>query len=388
MPQRSHLIAARPEQLDNSRETACIAPTIQPNLLSMIAFAAGRCDEINWLVELFHKAIVFECENKRQKQAMFLSIQLGTVLNVYAGRFDDAIQVWEDVASLQLPSSQIADDLGRPRIAALTQLSRLCMSRAFADPARAQEYVDKVRTWMDASLLNADGSRTEIAGAPIKLHLAGWYHAQGDIKHARSLAREDVIRGLDILSDDDPANDFDGFYILAAALRSVQDDRNHLAARHALRQYAEDGSAIPSGNKSNKFIPTDAFCSGLCVEQHKQWDDMMLCRCCPDVNLCQNCFTLFQRGELFLNVCHTDHEFLRVPTVNQSFIRGEVIVEGKVISLDEWVTELRKEWSAEDSLTPDGQQEVDHLGGLNGESPQVERKRDKFKRLFSRSKDQ
>lgn len=361
-----------------------------PRLVNIMAFAACNSDYMPWFVELFERAIKFEGQKKRQHQVMFLNTRLGTVQSVYAGNYDHAIHIWQSVVDQKLPSTRKAGVARLIQAEASKHLSRLCISRASSEASRAEEYI-KIAESLDGSIIGTIPSQIGTERAQTKLHLATWYYNQGERAKARQLARDDVLWSLDILTDDDPANDFDGFYVLANALRAVQDDNNHLAARHAMRQYDEDDSAISTADKKQKATNnTDAFCSGLCLQEHKQWDNMSLCRSCPDLNLCSNCFSLFKSNDLFLKICDPEHEFLRVPRMKHSFTRGnQVVVNDRVVGLDDWVAGLRKEWQSVGSATTESPSRWRrHSSGLSGsEDVKTERKRDKLWRMFSNDKD-
>lgn len=320
---------------------------------------------------------------------MFLQNHLGIVYSVYAGQHDDAIKIWQSVVEQKLPSTRKSGVADLARAEASKHVSALCISRASSEPSRADEYI-KIAEGLNDSTASIVPSQIGTERMQTKLHLATWYCNREKIEKAKSLVRDEVLWALDILTDDDPANDFHGFYVLANALRAVQDDKNHLAARHAMRQYGENDSAISEANKKQKATnDTDAFCSGLCLQEHKQWDNMRLCKSCPDLNLCPNCWALFKSNDLHLQICNPEHEFLYVPRMKHVFIRGnQVVVNEHVVRLDNWVAELKKEWQekpiAEITSSRWRRSSSKELGSGDAK---IERKRDKLWRMFSNEKD-
>jgi tetratricopeptide (TPR) repeat protein len=367
-----------------------------PRLVNIMAFAASRSEYMPWFVKLFERAITYEGQKKRHRQLIFLQTHLGTILSVYAGQYDDAIHHWQNVVDQKQPATRVSEVARLVQEEASKYLSRLCISRASSDVARAEEYIKIVEN-LDKANIGSMPSQIGTARLQTKIHLATWYYNQGELDKARLLVQDDVLWALDILTDDDPANDFNGFYVLANALRAVQDDPNHLAARHAMRQYDEDDSAMTTADKKQKATnTTNAFCSGLCLQEHKQWDGMWLCRSCPDLNLCRNCYDLFETGDLHLKICNPEHKFLQVPRLTHPFMRGnQVVVHDRVIDLDDWVNELRKQWLVLNKPNAEPTKGWRRLSGnllasdgVKSEGVKTERKRDKLWRMLSNDKEQ
>lgn len=211
---------------------------------------------------------------------------------------------------------------------------------------------------------------------------------------AHELAKPHVEDALVILSDDDPSNDGQGYISLANAFIAVNDDVNALAVYHALRPMmkgvAELGAdtkashtkGTPDAGKSEEkaeenetqdrntgaesdtgkdddqdetsevdedddedYDDDDCWtCDGLCVRSFNNFDNAVVCRMGCAL-FCQSCYALFLKDKIPFRVCSRAHEHLKVPVLETRFKEGELVVDGKVATLDEWKKSIKKSWN-------------------------------------------
>lgn len=56
------------------------------------------------------------------------------------------------------------------------------------------------------------------------------------------------------------------------------------------------------------------------------------------------CYALFLEDRISFRVCSTAHEPLAIPPFETRLKEGELVVEGKVMMLDEWKKGIKKSW--------------------------------------------
>ena len=86
-------------------------------------------------------------------------------------------------------------------------------------------------------------------------------------------------------------------------------------------------------------------CDAICTRRFDYPDGLNHCRYC-NIDFCNDCHKLLLEDRLGQNICGKEHAFLTVPyvTADQVFKEGELLVGGKVMSLDDWKKSLRKQY--------------------------------------------
>ena len=84
-------------------------------------------------------------------------------------------------------------------------------------------------------------------------------------------------------------------------------------------------------------------CDGVCVRSFYNFDNAIRCRM-GCAYFCQSCYTLLLEDKIPFRVCSKAHEHLKVPVLETRFKEGELVVDGKVVTLDEWKKSIRKSW--------------------------------------------
>lgn len=198
---------------------------------------------------------------------------------------------------------------------------------------------------------------------------------------------------LVILSDDDPSNDSQGYISLANAFIAVNDDINALAVYQSFRPMKKGIAVLAADTKdphakgtldvagtdekaeeSDKQDRTTGVehkaekdedqdetddenedddedyddddcwtCDGLCVRSFNNFDNAVICRMGCAL-FCQSCYALLLQDKIPFRVCSRAHEHLKVPVLETRFKEGELVVEGKVVTLDEWKKSIKKSW--------------------------------------------
>lgn len=102
------------------------------------------------------------------------------------------------------------------------------------DGAASTEYVQKLE-WMCSTSDLPKGMISIVKTNSAAFHLGVWYHHINRYNQCQQFLRPRVTRCLDILSDDDPSNDFQAFYVLGHVLLAAGDTAKAKASVLACR---------------------------------------------------------------------------------------------------------------------------------------------------------
>lgn len=211
--------------------------------------------------------------------------------------------------------------------------------------------------------------------------LASYYTLLGEQAKAKQHLLNHMKTAMDLLSDDDPDNDYQGYKAIADVLIHVGDDVNALSAWSLLGPDdpeddkpadGEESKPAQSDEQSDKPIPQENtpaqkqprrgklgyVCDGRCGKTWTYSDDIWCCKMCPDVQFDGRCLEKLRNGTLKRYICSPDHKWLHVPPwsdeeyreVRKDRVRigGELVdgkrVGGQVVSVEEWLNALRDTW--------------------------------------------
>lgn len=214
----------------------------------------------------------------------------------------------------------------------------------------------------------------------VQAHLASFYAMVGEKEKSRSMVRADMADALDILSDDDPENDWLGFLILMQALTHSGDIVGALSVFSLFDRKQSLGAqtGFVNGELEVKEVAGEnclAFSRGcdMCSKALSSFnpDGIWWCCYCPDVDYCADCFVKLRNGHAkrrycnpnheFIHLCHTSHddddvspnqiridwEMERDSSVEGKFMRKG----GRVVDIKDWLEMLRKDWNLPEPTT-------------------------------------
>lgn len=176
---------------------------------------------------------------------------------------------------------------------------------------------------------------------------------------------------LQLLSDDDPGNDFDGLGRLAHLLGRTGDDLWAIGIYHYIHMWycqtpREKEIDMDDGQTSQNHIIDDGqedavgphdvqvgaekgiACDACNVSLAADWSTM--CRYCHDMLFCQTCISQLKAGTLDVNVCHPTHGHLLIPpqpTIVKKYgykYEGMLYIENEWVSLEDLKDRLRRKW--------------------------------------------
>lgn len=184
------------------------------------------------------------------------------------------------------------------------------------------------------------------------LSLVSLYRAFGQPEKTRRFLKEHLKLGLDLLTNDDEDDDWEGYLKIADTLSRASDNVGALAA-YALvapKWLPEDTDPLPNEPGGGKRLPTgsalhwDFSCDGDCGTLAEYGlENFYCCNFCMDKCFCVDCFKLLMEDSLGFNICGKDHEFLFVPIV-KPFKKGTVPVGDGVMDQQEWLAQVKAEW--------------------------------------------
>ena len=361
----------------------------------ILSNAARETGQLEWLQDRYRAAISAARTDLQPVTAACLSLCLAELHYKY-GDQDKAMRIWEGVGLQSAQTTKVESEITYARWQALNKLGMHCITRAFEDETQADKWIGK----MERIIAKQHGRRGAAAAAQssippneIALYVAAWYCKQGRNEEARELVKPHVKEALVILSDDDPSNDSEGYMNMTNAFTAVRDDVNAIAVLQAIRPMKKgvavlasdsktairDGDTTDLGNeeadtptKTNDKVDDapaeDAAatgaekdgdeqeeddedeeaepiwsCDGPCVRSFLDFDDAICCRM-GCAMFCRKCYTLFLEDRVPFRVCSRAHEHITIPPLEKSFKEGELVVDGRVMTLDEWKKGIKKSW--------------------------------------------
>ncbi|KAI1750250.1 hypothetical protein F4782DRAFT_509799 [Xylaria castorea] len=220
------------------------------------------------------------------------------------------------------------------------------------------------------------------------LHFARYFHLHGDDARARKLTRDMVMQALELLSDDDLANDYFSFWDLGQIFSTLGDEVNvfttwdlmtrarkvEMDMYEVKRKAWEERTA--KGDKKQQEATQDtntalteaknleepdglsepeipimqiAVCDGACGHEWTYPSEMWICA--DDLGrlqLDENCYRKLKGGTLQGKICHKDHTFYHIGKRNKEDldkVEDETVHVGdRVITMEEWKSEVKAKY--------------------------------------------
>lgn len=214
------------------------------DLLDMFAVAAVEQDRVDWLKSMYRETITHADASKQAVIAAHLNISLAMLYVKYGDEQAKGTKMLESIGMGAISSRGSDALMNEAREVTLNQLGRYYICRALEDEHRAEKYVvDMERIVFDRRNGRKLDTGEFIPPNDVALYSASWYHRMGRDTEAHEILRIHLQDGIMILSDDDPSNDFEGFWRLKQVFIALGDDRNALAVLHILREF-ENGMAV------------------------------------------------------------------------------------------------------------------------------------------------
>ncbi|KAJ5613896.1 hypothetical protein N7528_007550 [Penicillium herquei] len=252
------------------------------------------------------------------------------------------------------------DDLGNPDIVkAKDEICQWCstlyLQQAREYPDTAAEYLGYVQDVQNVASRTQSDQIVDLFGGKYPTCVLAIYHRlQGDNQKAKDILRTFMKLYLDLLSDDDPLNDWQGYNGLAIYLMFAGLHTDALAAWSLItpindRNFSRDcpENEDPEGKLEGPLLD---ICEADCGTSWSFAGNFYICTVCPYVQFDQQCLDKHRKGELDrdLTSCLKEHEMLYVPAYDSDQRKrigeGNVKVGEEIMPVNEWLQRIREDW--------------------------------------------
>lgn len=86
------------------------------------------------------------------------------------------------------------------------------------------------------------------------------------------------------------------------------------------------------------------ICDGGCGRVSNFHHDIHLCKSCLLVGFCPECYEQLQSDKLGFRICDSKHHWLDIPKASERLPWGQVRLRGELKPIEEWKTDIKKEW--------------------------------------------
>ncbi|PIG84660.1 hypothetical protein AARAC_002020 [Aspergillus arachidicola] len=259
-------------------------------------------------------------------------------------RVELAINQWLQILHMNATDDwMVADRQAR----AASELAIVCFEKARQDPDTAAIYLEHLDNVVALKL----GDDTIHGTYPARL-LARYHALHGDEQKIKDVLRRYIKLNLDLLSDDDPLNDWQGYNGLAMHFMFAGHDADALAAWSLITPVdtTENTENPTTSDTTERKLegPLRDICDGDCGTYWTFANNFFLCKECNYVKFDQRCLDNLRNGTIEVKVCNKDHEMLHVPAYDpverQRIGDGNVKVGEEILSVNEWLQRIRKGW--------------------------------------------
>ena len=353
-------------------------------------YAAFKTGELKYLVE-FVKDVIQTYREWRPPRTPILEVFLADLYYFDLAKPQAAVEIWEQVSSRKVrkPDAFIT----AVKIKAEDRLAAHYLSQAMKTKGKAECH-QHVRHLESLSITRSQfGGGETINVNAASLILGFWYRLNGQLDEWKAYAKPHIRQALQILSDDDPKNDDQGYGKLWKPLLYAADDITAVgvcrtACARKLFPIKNSNTAVQTGKSSsiavkNQVQPTsndksaektdkdttqqakdassaqetevvepwyhfgcDGHCSRRLPHRIGQTEAFWMCRYCYNVDFCDECIKLVRDNKLPVHICSPQHDWLRVQLTDRIIPFGKVFVGAtdELMDLEDFKNELQKKW--------------------------------------------
>lgn len=318
----------------------------------------------------------------------------------YLDRIDVAMVFWE--AALQMIATYYNDpvswDCVSQRSECSAHLAEIYYNKALAAKGRGEDYrvwAEKLRSLAELSnSLQGDGEYDKDYSTGYASRLYGiWLrdHEQAEESEWKDCFRASILKGIELLNDEDPDNDQWGYtslglFLLQAgdldsgrsamyltikpkeayqpvskANGEIETDKVIMESSDGKRQSAakcyfqrlsdaaepKPEEVVSSLPRLSSFADTMWGCDGPCTTAEEDLSELHFCRICNDVCFCEACIHLINENKLPFRRCDPSHERIQIYPVPKDAgeLPAATIRDGYVTPRQDWLEGLRQQWS-------------------------------------------
>ncbi|KAJ5781027.1 hypothetical protein N7457_006187 [Penicillium paradoxum] len=307
--------------------------------------------------KVFHSLVQTAKQEDDVPGSVWEEFQRGLFFSRHAPSGEEHLRIWEALSPQ--PESE-----GTDRYAQQLQcrgLSDVYYQNAVQSKSKrdTQKWVAKLETLAGVPSGSSTPNRNMEDRAEAAMMLGRWRRKRESVKRNefKPLFRPQICQGIQILEDDDPLNDSDGYAILARALLLAGDQADALRVfaagllplRTRIQWTEENNDAIDSQVRQTiESVPIPFHCHGQLGCEPDKWLAFYVCRDCLDKSYCVTCLTGSSK-----RVCDPSHGMVQV------YLKGRVTGEpmaklrGSLLEVDKkWLKRLKEKWDITDDTKP------------------------------------
>ncbi|KAI9769862.1 MAG: hypothetical protein M1839_003581 [Geoglossum umbratile] len=326
-------------------------------IFTILAHASLETKELTFLIGAYRSAIAAAKKELKMVIASSLELCLARLYYIYGRDQERAIHIWEKITKT-FSGSKLETEMGYVKDYASVCLAghwlRMALDTEKGSPL-AQRCVDKLERLAKPKMQTAGPSSAFISTNTSSIILGSWYHLNKQPEDARACFQPHIREALQMLSDDDPENDGEGYFKLGLVFAAAGDDKNAIAIFQALGVWdkaqldeppsGENGAEASDSDDPDSDSDDESYdCDGPCHRTFRNLDSLALCRYCHDTGFCAECLPLVKAGRMPLNTCSPKHDWLVIPPLERPVGVGNLLVDGQVVGLDDWKKSVKREW--------------------------------------------
>lgn len=338
--------------------------------------AAKAERKTEFAVQKFRQAIL-SVEAKDGPSTAYEQFQLGRLYYRHLDNEDQAIARWKDMISPSARFGPLGNSYAKQLVS--KPLGEIYLRKAY-EARMSRVKSEETQCVQEMEALAKEGSPGLYTTSDASMMLGLWYRHCGETAMAEECFKPKILEGIDLLQDEDPSNDIDGYLTLAKTLLLAGDLENARAAAdvtllplkymqqprstttetsRSVNPHIAPSVLIWKRNSSSNSKSSDDscdlkflyVCEGRCRNPAKRWTQLWICVECIDVTLCDQCYEKHKDANIGLpfRVCDQRHDFVQAyppgPVPMLAAIQGE---DGKLKPNKNWLRELEKYWSGGD----------------------------------------
>lgn len=174
------------------------------------------------------------------------------------------------------------------------------------------------------------------------LHLGNAFIAVNDDVNALAVCQSirPMKDGVAVLASDPEEPDAED----AAEPEKTGDEREESETKDKTTDAEIDSDGDEDEDEDGDIDDDEAWsCDGICMRSFEDFDNAIICRM-GCAYFCQSCYALFLEDKIPFRVCSRAHKHLKVPVLETRFKEGELVVGGKVVTLDGWKKSIKMSW--------------------------------------------
>lgn len=219
-----------------------------------ISFAAQQSNSLKVIKDAYQNAVEAAKEDA-SKLAILIALRYWYGLTLFHDHqcqkdHDEAVSLWEQNVAVADPRGS-SWDVRYTRSVTAAKLASVYLQRAKDAGLNSPTAEESIKRLTFLSSGKSDGNDDEPINQDTPLLLGRLYHLMGQDQQAKECIRGHVRVALDLLSDDDPSNDWQGYQKLALTLAPLDDDVNALAAWSLIGPVEDEEDSVRSKDEGN-----------------------------------------------------------------------------------------------------------------------------------------